>query len=75
MLAGRAVTHEFEEGKMGLNRTVTGLTHYDIQNRRRKAKHDEARAQQRYVIHRSDVELVETERGFPQRVLQHRRRR
>jgi gentisate 1,2-dioxygenase len=49
---------------MGLNRTVTGLTHYDIQNRRRKAKHDEARAQQRFIIHRSDVELLETERGF-----------
>jgi gentisate 1,2-dioxygenase len=49
---------------MGLNRTVTGLTHYDIQMRRRKAKLEQARENVKYIVRREDVEMHPTERGF-----------
>jgi gentisate 1,2-dioxygenase len=48
---------------MGLNRTVTGLTHYDIQQRRRKKIVEDARLSQRAIVRKEDVELVETPRG------------
>ncbi len=47
-----------------LNRTVTGLTHYDIQQRRRKQIVDDARTTQRAIVHRADVEMYETARGM-----------
>ena len=49
---------------MGLNRTVTGLTHYDIQQRRRRKVVEDARASQRFIVHKDEVELMDTPRGF-----------
>ena len=45
-------------------KTVTGLTHYDVQMRRRRAVVDDARAHRKYIVRRSDVELLETPRGI-----------
>ena len=47
-----------------LNRTVTGLTHYDIQQRRRRQIVEDGRAQQKTIVHRGDVELMQTPRGM-----------
>ena len=44
---------------MGLNRTVTGLTHYDIQQRRRRKVVEDARATQRAIVHKDDVEMFD----------------
>src|SRR5579885_626177 len=46
-----------------LSRTTTAMTHYDIQQRRRKAIVEEGRQQQRYIVRKEEVELVETARG------------
>ena len=45
-------------------KTVTGLTHYDVQMRRRRAVVDDARAHRKYIVRRADVELLETPRGI-----------
>lgn len=47
-----------------VNRTVTGLTHYDIQQRRRAQIVEEGRAQQRYLVRKDDVVLHPTARGI-----------
>ena len=47
-----------------LNRTVTGLTHYDIQQRRRRQIVEDGRAQQKAIVHKGEVELHETARGM-----------
>jgi quercetin dioxygenase-like cupin family protein len=47
-----------------LNRTVTGLTHYDIQQRRRRQIVEDGRAQQRTIVKKGDVELLTTARGM-----------
>lgn len=47
-----------------INRTVAGLTHYDVQMRRRRQVVEDARAQRKYIVKRGDVELVETPRGI-----------
>jgi gentisate 1,2-dioxygenase len=49
---------------MGLNRTVTGLTHYDIQQRRRRKVVEDARATQRAIVRKEEVELLDSPRGF-----------
>ncbi|HXP93541.1 MAG TPA: cupin domain-containing protein [Candidatus Binatia bacterium] len=46
-----------------LNRTTTAMTHYDIQQRRRKAIVEEGREHQRFIVRKKDVELVPTARG------------
>jgi gentisate 1,2-dioxygenase len=46
-----------------LNRTTTAMTHYDIQQRRRKAIVEEGRAQQHMLVRKGEVELVPTARG------------
>lgn len=47
-----------------VNRTVTGLTHYDIQQRRRRQIVEDARTQQRAIVRKGDVELMQTPRGM-----------
>lgn len=47
-----------------MNRTVTGLTHYDIQQRRRAQIVEEGRAQQLYLVRKDEVELLPTPRGM-----------
>lgn len=47
-----------------LNRTTTAMTHYDIQQRRRKAIVEEGREHQQFIVRKGDVELVKTARGF-----------
>jgi gentisate 1,2-dioxygenase len=47
-----------------LNRTTTAMTHYDIQQKRRKAIVEEGRAHQQFIVRKGDVELVQTARGF-----------
>ena len=46
-----------------MNRTVTGMTHYDIQKRRRRQVVEDARASQRAIMRKSDVVLEPTPRG------------
>ncbi|MFN2460649.1 MAG: cupin domain-containing protein [Candidatus Velthaea sp.] len=47
-----------------LNRTITGITHYDVQQRRRARIVEEGRAQQRHIVRAEDVEIVPTPRGI-----------
>jgi gentisate 1,2-dioxygenase len=46
-----------------LNRTTTAMTHYDIQQRRRKAIVEEGREHQQFIVRKKDVELQKTARG------------
>jgi len=47
-----------------MNRTITGLTHYDIQQRRRRKIVEDARISQRAIVRRGEVELAATPRGI-----------
>lgn len=47
-----------------LNRTTTAMTHYDIQQRRRRAIVEEGREHQQFIVRKKDVELQKTARGF-----------
>ena len=57
---------------MSLNRTVTGLTHYDIQQRRRKKVVEDARATHRGLVRKADVDDGHAARSH--RLLPRRRR-
>jgi gentisate 1,2-dioxygenase len=47
-----------------LNKTIAGLTHYDVQMRRRSQVVEDARAHRKYIVKRDDVEMHETPRGI-----------
>lgn len=47
-----------------ISKTVAGLTHYDVQMRRRRQVVEDARAQRKYIVKRDEVELVPTPRGI-----------
>jgi gentisate 1,2-dioxygenase len=46
-----------------INKTIAGMTHYDVQMRRRNRVVEDARAHRRFIVKKGDVELTSTPRG------------